>query len=265
MTIQNVQHALVLSNDTHAENKERWQSILNWYRARGKSAYVPGTVTSTTDHASDPKATEPSQSNRPFETFSEVRTRGLSMFRTIRPPLVRLPASLLPRPEADFYQYGHSKRPSEPALPTPWAHHPSSTCDEELSELDSTDSEELGSELDEEDQLDEGDIDLATAREKDLWALFGADETVEIERSVEVAKKSKKRKRPPSRSEPEAPKKQKAKPKAKPKSGYSVRSTGTKASKVQKHTKPLKPSKPIAKQPPNKKTYKSKEIISDSE
>lgn len=272
MSTSNIQHALTLIDEKHREHKQQWQDILKWYRSGGKSPYVPGRLpakgSEDADCSSSEIVLEP--------TSAQVHTKSLSMSRTIRPPFVRLPTSLLPRPEVDFYQYGHPERSSSPGLPTPWALHLSPHL-EDLSEAESTDSEDLASELEEEDGLDEGDMDLAASREQELWALFGGISGVHTECGVEIVKKGKKRKRAPSQSCPGSQKKPKPAPRVTSKSRpkYSVRSKVTKVSKAldePKTAKPLKPPKPKPPKPlkppatqSSRKKYKSKETISDSD
>lgn len=263
MSVPNIQHALALMGEKHLEYKQRWQHVLKWYRACGKSPYNPGALLSS--EKSSPEDDYSSNETLLEPRSSQVQTRGLSMHRTVRSPFVRLPASLLPRPEVDFYQYGHPERPSSPGLPTPWALHSSSQ--EDFSEMESTDSEDPASELDEEDGLDESDMDLATSREKELWALFGGDPSMDAESRTEVARTSKKRKRTASQLDSVAQKK----PKLKPRPKYRVRTKMTKISKASSAAKaskppkpPPKPPKPVTIQPP-RRTFKSKEIISDSD
>ncbi|KAK7696490.1 hypothetical protein QCA50_001147 [Cerrena zonata] len=266
VSVPNIQHALSLMGEKHLEHKQRWQHILKWYRSGGKSPHVPGVLPSSEKPSQDE---DYSGNETLFEpTSSQVRTKGLSMYRTMRSPFVRLPTSLLPRPEVDFYQYAHPGRPSSPALPTPWALHSSSQ--EDFSEMESTDSEDLASELEEEDGLDESDMDLATSREKEMWALFGGDPTVDAGSRVEILQKGKKRKRTTSQADSVAQKKTKTKPRPK----YRVRTNMTKVSKASSAAKAFKPPKPKPPKPKppkpvtvqsSRRAYKSKEIISDSD
>ena len=268
----NVQHALAFLGENHSEYKQRLQEILKWYRSNGKTPYLPGALfpqdSATDGHLPVDTQVEP--------TLSELRTKGLGMQRIIRTPVVNLPSSLLPQSNADFYQYGHPERPLSPYVPTPWAIPPSPEL-EDISETESTNSEDLDSELEDEEELDQHDMVSAKSLEEELWSLLGGDPAISAECRVEVVKQPGKRKRAASQSEPEGAQKKvrsQSQPKpAKPRRRYTVRSKVTKVSKrldAPKRSKPGPKPKPKPKpsKPPTqsaRKKHKSKEIISDSD
>ncbi|KAI0074879.1 hypothetical protein K474DRAFT_1664874 [Panus rudis PR-1116 ss-1] len=128
----------------------------------------------------------------PEEAASQT-PRSLRMHRILHPPFVRLPTSLDPPPPVDFYNYNHPNRAPSPEIFTPWRAYRSNIqpeADELLPEF--TDNEEMLSDLEDEDDVDNADDVVGAEEENKLWVTHGSYPRREI---ALVQTRSRKRRR----------------------------------------------------------------------